>query len=146
MFGRFLLYSKMTPLSICIYSHILFLTLSSIMFHHKRLDLMACAIQQDLIAYPLQMLQFASANPILPGRPTPSPSPLATPSLFFVCMSLFRENLRFVLSRAWRRPASLLFGQDITKSPIRAQQPAVWFPNARPRPDPGLGDTVVDPW
>ena len=37
------------------YTYILFLTLSSIMFHHKWLDIVPCGIQQDLIAYPLQM-------------------------------------------------------------------------------------------
>jgi len=31
-----------------------FLTLSSIMFHHKGLDIVPCAIQQDLITYPVQ--------------------------------------------------------------------------------------------
>ena len=41
------------PSYTCIY--ILFLTLSSIMFHHKWLDIVPCAVQQDLIAYPLQM-------------------------------------------------------------------------------------------
>ena len=39
-----------------------FFTLSSIMFHHKRSDIVPCAIQH-LIAYPFQMLQFASTNP-----------------------------------------------------------------------------------
>ena len=39
----------------CTYKYILFLILSSVMFHHKRLDMVPCAIQQDLIASPLQM-------------------------------------------------------------------------------------------
>ena len=47
---NFLLYSKVTQS----HMHILFLTLSSIMFHHKWLDMVSCATQQDLIAYPLQ--------------------------------------------------------------------------------------------
>ena len=38
-----------------IYTHILFLTLFSIMFYHKWLDIILCVVQQDLIAYPLQM-------------------------------------------------------------------------------------------
>ena len=33
----------------------LFLILSSIMFHHKLLDIVPCAIHQDLIACPFQM-------------------------------------------------------------------------------------------
>ena len=36
------------------YVYILFLTLSSIMFHCKWLDRVPCAIQQDLIVYPFQ--------------------------------------------------------------------------------------------
>ena len=34
---------------IYIYVYILFLTLFSIMFHHKWLDIVPCAIQQDLM-------------------------------------------------------------------------------------------------
>ena len=47
VFCQFLLYSKMTQSHIHIY--ILFLTLSSIMLHHKWLDIVPCAIQQDII-------------------------------------------------------------------------------------------------
>jgi len=45
-----LLYSKVTQSHI--HTYILFLTLSSIMLHHKRLVIVPSAIQQDLIAYP----------------------------------------------------------------------------------------------
>ena len=34
------------------YIYVLFLTFSSIMFHHKWLGIVPCAIQQGLIAYP----------------------------------------------------------------------------------------------
>ena len=44
------------------------------MFHHKWLDTVPWAIQQDLTAYPLQIQSFAS-NPKFPVPPTPSPSP-----------------------------------------------------------------------
>ena len=70
----------------------LFLTLSSVMLHpHKWLDIVPCAIQQNLIAYPLQMQQIESVNPRLPVHltPSPSPTPLATTSLFFQSMSFF---------------------------------------------------------
>ena len=63
---------------ICVYIYILFLTLSSIRCHHKWLDIVPRATQQDRIAYPLQMQEFASINPRLPIHPTPSPTPLAT--------------------------------------------------------------------
>jgi len=52
MFCKSLPYSKGTQSHIHIY--ILFLTLSSIVLHHKGLDTVPCARQQDLIAYPLQ--------------------------------------------------------------------------------------------
>ena len=50
-------------LCVCVYTHILFLTLSYIMFHHKWLGILPCAIKRDLIAYLLQIQQFASTNP-----------------------------------------------------------------------------------
>ena len=71
---------------IYIYLYILF---SHIILHHNWLDLVPCVLQQDLIAYLLQMQQFVSINPRLPVRPTPSPSPLATPSLFSKSLSFF---------------------------------------------------------
>ena len=51
-FYPFLLYSKVTQSHTYIHS---FFPLSSIMFHYKWLDIVPCAIRQDLIAYPLQM-------------------------------------------------------------------------------------------
>ena len=41
--------------NIYIYIYILFLTLPSVMLHHKWLAIVPSAIQQDLIAYPFQM-------------------------------------------------------------------------------------------
>ena len=79
-----MLYSKMTQLHISI----LFFTLSSIMFHHKWLNIVPCAIQKNLIAYTIQMQHFAFTNPQLPVHPTPFPSRLATISLFSMSMSL----------------------------------------------------------
>ena len=72
-----------------------FSSLSSIRLHHKWLDIVPCAIQQDLIAYSLQMQEFASINPRLPVHPTPSHSPLATTSLFSKSISFFTME-RFV--------------------------------------------------
>ena len=102
---NFLLYSKMTQslslsLSythtyVCIYMYILFLTSSSIMFHHMCLDIVPGAIQQDLTAYPLQMQQFTSINPRLQVHPTPSPYPLATTSLFSKSVHFFSVE-RFI--------------------------------------------------
>ena len=53
MFCQFLPYSKAAQSYI--YKYIIFLKLSSIMFDHKCLDVVPYAVQQDLIAYPLQM-------------------------------------------------------------------------------------------
>ena len=84
---NFLLYSKMTQSHTHIYIHS-FLTLSSITLHHRWLDIVPSATQH-LIAYLLQMQEFASINPRLPVHPTPSPSALATTSLFSKSMSFF---------------------------------------------------------
>ena len=77
------------------YTHvdILFLTLPSIMFHHKRLGIVPCAIQQNLIAYLLQMQEFVSTKPKLLA--IYSPPPLATTSLFSMSMSFFSVE-RFI--------------------------------------------------
>ena len=63
--------------------------ITSIMFHHPWLDRVPWAKQQDPIPYPLQMQEFASLNPRLQVCPTPSPSPLTTPSLFSKCIHFF---------------------------------------------------------
>ena len=55
---------------ICI---ILFLILSSIMFHHKWLDRVPCAVQQDLIAYPLQCNSLHLLTPDSQSTPLPPP-------------------------------------------------------------------------
>ena len=99
VFWPFLLYNKVTEWHIHIY--ILFLTLSSIMFHRNWLYIIPCGIQQDLIVYPLQRQQFASINVRLPGHPTPSPSPwqpqLCSPSpwVSFLWKGSFVPYIRF---------------------------------------------------
>ena len=65
---------------------------SHIILHHvpsKCLHIVPCAIQQKLIAYPLQTQQFASTNLTLPVLLTPFPFPLATISLFSMSLSFF---------------------------------------------------------
>ena len=71
------------------YIYIIFLTLSSIMLHHRWLDIVPIAIQQDLMVYPFQVQYFASVNPRFPVHPTLSPSPLAATSLFSKSVSFF---------------------------------------------------------
>ena len=60
-------------MNIYIYIYIPFLTFSSIMLHHKWY-IVSHAIQQGLIACPLQMQGFSSTNPKFSAQPTPSPS------------------------------------------------------------------------
>ena len=87
----FLLYSMVAQLHIHVYilfSHI-------IMLHHKWLDIVPRATQQDLIAYPFQRQESASINPKFPMHPAPSPSPLATRSLFSKSM-IFYSVERFI--------------------------------------------------
>ena len=65
----FLLYSMVTQLHIHVYilfSHI-------IMLHHKWLNIVPSATQQDLIASPFQKQEFVSINPKLPTQPTSFP-------------------------------------------------------------------------
>ena len=76
-----------------IHLYTLFSTLSSITFHYKGLDRVSYAVQQDLIAYPLQMQQFTSK---LPVHPTTSPSPWANTSLFSMSMTLFLFCRQFI--------------------------------------------------
>ena len=60
-----------------------------IILHHKGLDIIPSATQQDLIANPFQRQYSASINPKLPNHPTPSPSTLATTSLLSKSMIFF---------------------------------------------------------
>ena len=84
MLCQLLLHSKVT-LS---YIHIhIFLILSSILVYPKRLDRVPCAVQHSLMADPFSVSGFASTNPTLSVHPTPSP--LATTSVFSVSVSLF---------------------------------------------------------
>ena len=56
--------------------YLLFLILSSIMFYPKRLDIVSCAIQEDLVAYPFYVI-------VCTYQPqTPSPSPSLSPPLW----------------------------------------------------------------
>ena len=51
------------------------------MLHHKWLDRVPCAVQQDLIAYPLQMRQFASINPGSHSLPPPRQPRVCSPGV-----------------------------------------------------------------
>jgi len=82
---QFLLYSKLTHL----HTYIPFLILSSIMVYPKRLDIVPCTVQYNLIAYPFQMWKFAYANTKLLVYLTPSPIPLSNTILFSMSASLF---------------------------------------------------------
>jgi len=91
----FLLYSMVTQLHI----HVRILFLHIIMLHHKWLDVVPSATQQDLIANPFQRQQSASINPKLPIHPTPSSSPLATTSLFSKTMI---KKMKFICTLTLR--------------------------------------------
>ena len=73
------------------YTYTLFLILSSTMFHHKWLEIVPCATQQDLIAYPLQIQEFASINPKLLVHPTPYPTPRK--ATFSLSLKLLNNDL-----------------------------------------------------
>ena len=63
MLCSFLLYSQVIH---CTYINIFF-HIFSIMIYRRILDIVPCAIQQDLVAYPSCMCEFASGNPKLPS-------------------------------------------------------------------------------
>ena len=62
---------------------------SHYVFHHKWLDRVSSATQQDPLANPSQRQHSASIYPKLPFPPTPSPSSLATTSIFSKSMIFF---------------------------------------------------------
>ena len=64
---------------------------------------MSRAVQQDLIAYPFQMLQFASTNPKLPAHPSPSPFPLSSHKsvLLVRCPEVYITTPRIVPGPKW---------------------------------------------
>ena len=62
VFCQFPLYNKVIHTYIHIYTHILFLTLSSIVFHHKWLDMVPYAIGQDFTASLLQLSSVFYCN------------------------------------------------------------------------------------
>ena len=79
MFHQFLLYSKVTQL----YIHIHFFPqIILVMSHHKWLDIVPCAIQQDPIVHPLKIQQSSSTNHRFPTHPTPSFFPWQTQVCF----------------------------------------------------------------
>ena len=76
-----------------IHVHILFS--HNIMLHHKWLDIVPNAMQQDLIANPLQRQEFTSINPKLPIHPTPFSFPLETVNTLSKSMVFFSVE-RFI--------------------------------------------------
>ena len=58
----------------------------SIVVYHRILNTVPA---KDFVVYPFYIYQFASANPKLPIQPLPTPSLLATTSLFSVSVILF---------------------------------------------------------
>ena len=83
--------------SVVIQSHIHVYILFShiILLQHKWLDIVPSATQQYIIANPFQRQESASINPKHPMHSTPSPSPLATTSLFSKSMIFFSVE-RFI--------------------------------------------------
>ena len=93
-----LLYSKVTRSHM--YTHSLS-RVTLIMVYPKRLDVVACAVQQDLIAYPFLMGEFAFTTPKLSIHPTPS---LLREPLLFVTLAceLLEGKLNKYSVSIWR--------------------------------------------
>ena len=56
------------------YVHVFFPTISSILFQNKRLDILPCAIEQDLITSLFQVKEFASVPVKIPVLPSHLPT------------------------------------------------------------------------
>ena len=85
MLYYFQLYSKVTQL----YKYVcIFVIFFSIMVYYRILNIVFCVTQKDLVCL-FSMYYFASANLKLPLHPCPTPSPLATTSLYSMSVSLF---------------------------------------------------------
>ena len=56
-----------------------------IMVYYRLLNIVPCAIQQDIVVFPIHMYRFASMDPKL----TIQPAPLATTGLFSMSVNLF---------------------------------------------------------
>ena len=62
----------------------------SILVYHRMLNIVPCAIQQDLVVYSFSVKYLASADPKLPIHPSPAPLPLGNHRSVFrvwVCFS-----------------------------------------------------------
>ena len=76
-----------------LYIYILFFILFSIMVCHKILNIIPCAIQQDLVVYPSYIYQFVYANPKLPIHPSSTPPLGNHKSVFCVWHHRFLSTL-----------------------------------------------------
>ena len=81
MLCQFLVYSKVIQLYIYTFFFIFF----SIMVYYRTLNIVPCAIQQDLVVYPFYIYQFASANSKFPIHPSPTISLGNCKSVLNVC-------------------------------------------------------------
>ena len=79
-----------------LYVYILLLTVFSIVSHQKWLDIVPCAMQQDLIAYQFQ-IQVSSTNPKLSVHPPP----LVLGFIFFIFWLFGADPWEQLFSRFW---------------------------------------------
>lgn len=62
----------------CVYILFLNIFFSIVTVYHGILNIVLCALEQDLVAYPFCIWKFIFAGPNFPLHPSPSPSSLAT--------------------------------------------------------------------
>ena len=74
---------------VCVYIYIYIYIFFFIVVHHRTLNTVPCATQEDL-AYPFYVWWFASAVSKLPVLPSSIPH-LGNPSLLYVCESVFHR-------------------------------------------------------
>ena len=86
MLCQSLLYSKVTQFYTYRPSFFIYFSMT---VYHRVLNIVSCALQEDLVVYPSYIQQFASANPKLPVLPSLTSLPLGNPkSVLYVCESV----------------------------------------------------------
>ena len=74
----YILYIHSLDMFVCVCVYIYIYIFFSITVYHRILNIVLCAIQEDLVIYPFCILKLTSANPNLPLHPFPNSLPIGS--------------------------------------------------------------------
>ena len=77
------------------HTYMLFFILLSIMVYHRRLNIVPCSVQWDLVIYPFYLYQIAPGNS-KSALSHSLPSPSNHKAVFYVCESFFALQISFI--------------------------------------------------